>query len=93
MYDQLEDCDLTFGEWVSQNMLSECNVALLHGKAFGRSEDELSFRLSYTDFDGEDLLKRAKKEPITEDFIKKYATQAMEGLNQLINYWEAPGKA
>ena len=61
-------------------MLSECNVALLHGKAFGRSDDELSFRLSYTDFDGEDLLKKAKDEPITEDFIKSNTPQAMEGL-------------
>jgi hypothetical protein len=36
-------------------MLEKCCVALLHGKAFGRPEDELSYRLSYTDFDGQDL--------------------------------------
>jgi hypothetical protein len=51
-------------------MLSECQVALLHGKGFGRSDDELSYRLSYTDFDGDDLLQKAKSEPITEEFIK-----------------------
>ena len=50
-------------------MLQECNVALLHGKAFGRPDDELSFRLSYTDFDGEDLLEKAKTEEVSEEFI------------------------
>lgn len=84
---------MTFSEWVSHNLLEECSVALLHGKAFGRSDDELSFRLSYTDFDGEDLLKKAKTEPITEEFIKNNADHAMEGLQQLINYWVAPPKA
>lgn len=54
-------------------MLEQSNVALLHGKAFGRPEDELSFRLSYTDFDGGDLQEKAQKEAITEEFIKKNA--------------------
>jgi len=74
-------------------MLSECQVALLHGKAFGRSEDELSYRLSYTDFDGDDLLNKAKREPITEEFVKNNTPKAMEGLDQLINYLVAPPKA
>lgn len=70
-------------------MLEEANVALLHGKGFGRPEDELSYRLSYTDFDGQDLLEKAKTEEITEDFVKKNALKAMEGLERLIDYFQS----
>lgn len=41
-------------------MLKESKVALLHGLAFGRPADELSYRLSFTDFSGEDLLEKSK---------------------------------
>lgn len=44
--------DRPLGEYAFEMMLNEAKVALLHGSAFGRPEDELSFRLSFTDFDG-----------------------------------------
>lgn len=62
-------------------------MALLHGIAFGRPADELSFRLSFTDFDGEKLLEKAENQDIDELFIKENCPHLMSGLDSLINFW------
>ena len=68
-------------------MLSECQVALLHGKAFGRSEDELSYRLSYTDFNGAEFFRNVTNyNSIDDDMIKKYAPNVVEGVSKLSNW-------
>ena len=75
------------GEFVFKAMLKESKVALLHGNAFGRPDDELSFRLSFTDFNGEDLLDKAKTQEINEDFINEHCKHLLEGLESLIKWW------
>lgn len=76
-----------FGEFVFETMLKESKVALLHGVAFGRPLEELSYRLSFTDFDGEKLLQKAETQEIDEEFIKEHCEHLMAGLDSLINFW------
>ena len=79
--------DSPFGEFVFEKMLKDSKVALLHGIAFGRSADELSFRLSFTDFDGEKLLQKSETQDIDENFIKEHCQHLMAGLDSLISFW------
>ena len=80
--------NIPIGEFAFEKMLKESKVALLHGIAFGRPADELSFRLSFTDFNGEDLLEKSKTQEIDEKFITQHCEHLMAGLESLINYWK-----
>ena len=81
--------NIPIGEFVFEKMLKESKVALLHGIAFGRPAEELSFRLSFTDFNGEDLIEKAKTQEINEDFIFEHCKHLIAGLESLINWWNS----
>ena len=72
------------GAFGSEKMLKDANVALLHGEAFGRPLDEFSYRLSFTDFDGEKLHMLAETQEIDETFINTHCEHLIKGLESLI---------
>lgn len=46
---------------LAERLLIDTGIAVLPGSAFGRPSEELTIRLSYVDFDGEEALQRANE--------------------------------
>ncbi len=57
---QLSQRQIESSSHLARTLLMETGIAGLPGSAFGRPESELTMRLSYVDFDGEEALKQAE---------------------------------
>ena len=69
------------------DILNKTGVALLPGSDFGFKESRMLARLSYTDFDGDVLLKNiSSSKKLDDDFIEKYAPNIVEGTNKLVEW-------
>jgi aspartate aminotransferase len=68
-------------------LLDETGVALLHGSAFGRPENEFAARMAYVDFDGARALAAARTihlyDPLPAHFIRNYCQRVIEGVSKL----------
>ncbi len=68
-------------------ILSETGVAMLPGSDFGFSPKKMLTRLSYTDFDGIEFYKNVSNhESISEEMVKRYAQNVVEGTSKLSNW-------
>ena len=68
-------------------VLKETGVALLPGSAFGFKPNKMLVRLSFTDFDGSNFLKKTlSSKDISKSDIEKYAPNVVEG-TQLLSNW------
>ena len=69
------------------DILKSTGVALLPGSDFGFKKEKLITRLSYTDFDGENFMKKINLDTqIDNDVILNYAPRVVEGVKRL-NSW------
>ena len=67
-----------------KNIVSETGVALLPGSVFGFSDNKMTARLSFTDFDGEEFLNNTPGcKEINREVILKYAPKIAEGVTKL----------
>ncbi len=66
-------------------LLDETGVAILPGPDFGRSEDELSARMAYVNFDGAAAIDAmmAPSETPSEAFLKEYCGEVLEAIDAL----------
>jgi aspartate aminotransferase len=65
-------------------LLKETGVALLPGSDFGLPKNKMIARLSFTDFDGEEFIKKvSNSEEISQDIIHKFAPKIVEGVTKL----------
>jgi len=72
------------------NILKETSVALLPGSDFGFDKNKMLARLSFTDFDGQNFMKRTQREKIIDnDLILKFAPKIVEGVNKLKKWSES----
>jgi aspartate aminotransferase len=72
------------------NILNETGVALLPGSDFGFNKDRMLVRLSFTDFDGENLMKEYEKENFLDSkSIENYAPKVAGGVNRLKKWSES----
>ena len=72
------------------NILNETGVALLPGSDFGFDEERMLARLSFTDFDGENLMKEYdKKNYLDNQIIEKIAPKVAEGVDKLKKWSES----
>lgn len=73
-----------------ERLLSETGVALLPGTAFGRLAEELTCRLAYVDFDGEQALAAAETvaddQEVGEEFLYEYCGEVIAAI-ELIRGW------
>lgn len=72
------------------SLLEETGVALLHGSAFCRPENELTARMAYVDFDGARALAAARAIPLHEhlpqDFNHIYCPRVIEGTRRMMQW-------
>jgi aspartate aminotransferase len=71
-------------------LLTDAWVALLPGSAFGRPEEEMTVRLSYVDFDGEEAFYRIAQVEgvVTEQVFQALFPKIIQGLNALEKWLE-----
>ena len=69
-----------------KDILEKTGVALLPGSDFGFNESKLLARLSFTDFDGNEFMKKTQNEDIGEKAVEKFASKIVEGVNKLKNW-------
>ena len=86
---KLNKKDIYTSEELCQKLLNATGVALLPGSAFGRSARELTVRLAYVDFDGNQALNWCRENKIEDNstyFINNYFPKIVKG-TQLIISW------
>ena len=66
-----------------KDILEKTGVALLPGSDFGFNESKLLARLSFTDFDGNEFMKKTQNEDIDEKAVEKFASKIVEGVIKL----------
>ncbi len=68
-------------------ILNETGVAMLPGSDFGFHPKKMLTRLSYTDFDGVEFFKKiSDHKSISEEMVKNYAPNVVEGTTKLSNW-------
>jgi len=71
------------------NILKKTGVALLPGSDFGFKKERMLARLSFTDFDGENFMKKYEKNNIlSNELIEDLAPKVVEGINKLKKWSE-----
>ena len=68
-------------------ILNDTGVAMLPGSDFGFKPKKMLTRLSYTDFDGVEFFNNVSDyKSISEEIVKKYAPNVVEGTTKLSNW-------
>jgi len=72
-----------------ENILDETGVVLLPGSDFGFEKKKLIARLSFTDFNGKNLMHEYENNnDLNDNLIKKFAPKIVEGVNKLKKWSE-----
>jgi aspartate aminotransferase len=73
-----------------KRLLEETGVAILPGYDFGRQPEELTARIAYVDFNGEEALKASQsislEVELNQDFINSYCPNLMRAAD-IISEW------
>jgi aspartate aminotransferase len=81
------------GPALCNQLLADTGVAILPGASFARSEDELTARLAYVDFDGAAALAASESIPMDEElpnaFIERWCERVLQGVGRIVE-WVAP---
>jgi aspartate aminotransferase len=84
---QLKARGITTAIAFCERALSEAGVALLPGVVFGRPEEEITFRLSYVDFDGGNALEAnaliPDRSPLDDGFLRAHCPRVLAGVERL----------
>ncbi len=72
---------------VCAQLLEDTGVAILPGNHFGRSERELTVRLAYVDFDGDQALSAAQlvtnDEPLSDAFVAEHCPKVVTAIERM----------
>ena len=70
-----------------ERLLEETGVATLPGEAFGRPAEELTLRLAFVDFDGEQALAAAAREardrPLDDAFLRRHCGRCVTAVEKM----------
>jgi aspartate aminotransferase len=70
-------------------LLEETGVAMLPGNDFGRQPEELTARMAYVDFNGEEALIAAGRvgvEILDDEFVRKHCPKLIRAFDLLENW-------
>jgi aspartate aminotransferase len=90
LHDQLAERGISDGPTLCGQLLTEAGVAILPGASFARTEEELSARLAYVDFDGAAALAASENVPLDEelgnDFLERWCGRALQGVERIVQW-------
>ncbi len=86
--DALQSRQIRTSKDLCTRLLDDTGVATLPGSAFGRPPEELTMRLAYVDFDGENALKAASEHPgqISAGFLETHCPQVVTAVNRVVSW-------
>lgn len=88
--EKMESRGITDSAAFCSRLLEETGVAVLPGSNFGRPFQELTARLAFVDFDGEQALQAAAEIPngqsLGTDFLKQNCPRVVEGMSRLCEW-------
>jgi len=89
----LAEQGITTSTDLCDRLLQETGVAILPGAAFGRPPEELTARLAYVNFDGNEALLAAEQvapyDPLPDDFTRQWCAPVITGIEHLIAWVNA----
>jgi len=87
MAPRLEARGIRDSQGLAETVLQDTGVATLPGSVFGRPASELTLRLSYVNFNGEQALTAAEAgETIDEAFIRRHCPDTVEAIHQMADW-------
>ena len=92
--EQLAGRGIKDGPTLCSQLLAETGVAILPGASFARSEDELTARLAYVDFDGAAAMAASENTPLDDElpdeFIERWCERVLHGVQQIAQWLHEP---
>jgi len=87
---RLAERGITDGVALCDQLLAEAGVAILPGASFARTEDELTARLAYVDFDGAAALAASEnialENALPEGFAERWCERVLQGVTRLVEW-------
>ncbi|MFQ5602064.1 MAG: pyridoxal phosphate-dependent aminotransferase [bacterium] len=88
--DRLHARGITTSAELCRRLLNDTGVAVLPGVVFGRQPEELTARIAYVDFDGENALHAAQQIPMGKgrelDFLRKHCGRLITAIDHLCDW-------
>ena len=88
--EQLAKRGIQDGPTLCSQLLDEAGVAILPGASFARSDDELTARLAYVDFDGAGALAASENtalhEELPDNFIEHWCERVIQGVTRIAKW-------
>jgi aspartate aminotransferase len=76
---------------LAEKLLEETGVAMLPGASFGRPEAELTARIAYVNFNGDEAMHAAEgvksEDEIDDDFLNKYCGESIRAIEKLSEWF------
>ena len=84
LFPEFTNTNFSTSSEMCKDILDKTGVALLPGSDFGMPKNKMLARLSYTDFDGANFLKKFRgSKKLDNADLKKYAPNIVEGISKL----------
>jgi aspartate aminotransferase len=94
--EQLAERGISDGPTLCGQLLTEAGVAILPGASFARTEEELTARLAYVDFDGAAALAASENVPLDEElgngFLERWCERALQGVERIVQWLHEQAK-
>lgn len=88
--DKLREKGILNSTDLCDRLLQDTGVAILPGRAFGRPDEELTARLAYVNFDGEQALNACAEvpagEPLDDEWLKKNCGDVVEAIDAMCDW-------
>ena len=89
MFPEFNNAKFSSSSEMCKNILDKTGVALLPGSDFGLNKKQMIARLSYTDFNGKNFLKKIQgRKNLDEVDLKKYAPNIVDGVS-ILKEWSS----
>ncbi|MFQ6673830.1 MAG: pyridoxal phosphate-dependent aminotransferase, partial [Fidelibacterota bacterium] len=88
--ERLGERGITTSRELCERLLQEAGVAIIPGESFGQQPEELTARMAYVDFDGEQTLKASRGIPLgkglSDDFVQTYCGETVAGVLAIVQW-------
>ena len=89
LFPEFNNAKFSSSSEMCKNILDKTGVALLPGSDFGLNKKQMIARLSYTDFNGKNFLKKIQgRKNLDEVDLKKYAPNIVDGVS-ILKEWSS----
>jgi len=85
--EKLQTRNINTSRKLAETLLEETGVALLPGSEFGRPQHEMTLRLSYVNFNGNEALQAASWQEVSAAFLQQYCGQTLAAMKVMRDWF------